>query len=446
MKFQDSSSPAASRLRSAAIPLGSVSDRALLELIGDARFVLLGEASHGTHEFYAERTRITRLLIEQKGFQAVAAEADWPDAQRVNLFVHSRGDDRSPEEALGGFRRFPAWMWRNTVVLHFISWLMRRNAALPPSAVPAGFYGLDLYSLHASMAAVLEYLQAVDPQAAARARRRYACFDHFGEDPQQYGYSAEFGLQKSCEDEVVAQLIELRKRAGDYAARDGHVAEDDFFTAEQNARVVSNAERYYREMFGSRVSSWNLRDQHMADTLDSLAAHLHRRYGESRIVVWAHNSHLGDARATEMSERGEFNLGQLTRQRHPQETISIGFTTYAGTVTAASQWGGKAERKEVRPALNASYEELFHQAGIGDFLLDLRIDPARHDLLPRRLERAIGVIYLPESERLSHYFYARLAEQFDAVIHCDHTRALQPLERTSAWDTGELPETYPYAV
>jgi len=438
-------------IRRAAVPIsltGSSNDYdQLLELIGDARFVLLGEASHGTHEFYRDRARITRLLIERKGFHAVAVEADWPDAYRANLYVRGRSTDQSTNEALLGFRRFPAWMWRNTVMTEFIAWLREHNDALPRGAGKAGFYGLDLYSLHGSMESVLNYLDKVDPEAARHARHRYACFEHFGEDPQTYGYQTEFGLSENCEREVVEQLVELRRRAAEYARRDGHVAEDDFFAAEQNARVVRNAEHYYRSMFGSRISSWNLRDRHMVETLDALAEHIQRQRGTSKIVVWAHNSHLGDARATEMGEDGEWNVGQLTRERHPRETINIGFTTYAGTVTAASDWGGDAERKRVRPGLPGSYEALFHQTGMASFVLNLRgDDELSRTLRGPKLERAIGVIYLPHSERRSHYFHARLPQQFDAVLHFDETSALEPLERSSIWDEGELPETYPYAV
>ncbi len=287
-------------------------------------------------------------------------------------------------------------------------------------------------------------MEKVDPEAAKRARYRYSCFENFGENSQAYGYAASFGLSKSCEDEVVSQLVEMQRRAADLASRDGHVEPDGFFIAEQNARLVKNAERYYRAMFGSRVSSWNLRDQHMFETLDALIKYL----GPSaKVVVWAHNSHLGDARATEMGRHGELNVGQLVRQRHGENSALLGFTTFAGTVTAASDWDGPAERKRVRPALSGSYEGFFHDTGIDNFLLTLRGVDALSDVLNQELlERAIGVIYLPETERLSHYFLARLADQFDAVIHLDETRAVEPLERTSQWDAGEVPETFPFAV
>ncbi len=416
----------------------------LMELAGDCRFALLGEASHGTHEFYQTRAEITKRLIEEKGYSAVAVEADWPDAHRVNRYVQGRGDDANAAEALSSFKRFPTWMWRNTEVLEFIMWLRKYNDSLSEGTRKVGFYGLDLYSLHTSARIVLDYLEKVDPEAARRARYRYSCFEHFGENTQAYGYAASFGLSKTCQDEVVSQLVEMQRQAADLASRDGHVEPDEFFIAEQNARLVKNAERYYRAMFESRVSSWNLRDEHMVETLDALVVHL----GASpKIAVWAHNSHLGDARATEMGDHGELNVGQLVRERYGKDALLLGFTTYTGWVTAASDWDGPVERKTVRPALSGSYEALFHETGVPNFLLTLRDNNWLSGVLNKKqLERAIGVIYLPETERASHYFEARLADQFDAVIHLDETRAVEPLERTSEWEAGELPETFPFAV
>ncbi len=411
----------------------------LLKAAGDARFVLIGEASHGTHEFYRLRAQITKRLIAEKGFTAVAVEADWPDAYRVNQYVRFESEDEDAIDALAGFQRFPAWMWRNADVLDFIGWLRNYNEHRHSQRV--GFYGLDLYSLHASIRAVLDFLDKVDPDAAHRARYRYSCFENFGEDTQAYGYAASFGLSKSCENEAIGQWMEMRRRAADLAGRDGRVAQDAFFFAEQNARLVKNAEEYYRAMFQERVSSWNLRDSHMAETLDALTHHLGPK---SKIVVWAHNSHLGDARATEMGHRGELNLGQLVRQRYGKDAVLVGFTTYHGTVTAASGWDGPAERKHVRPALPGSYEALFHETGIPNFLLLLGGKQETTSLLREpRLERAIGVIYLPRSERASHYFHAQIADQFDVILHFDETRAVEPLERTATWEAGEVPETYP---
>jgi erythromycin esterase-like protein len=419
----------------------------LLELCGDAHFVLLGEASHGTHEFYAQRAEITKRLIAEKGFNAVAVEADWPDAYRVNRYVRAMSDDVEPVEALGDFRRFPTWMWRNADVLDFIGWLRETNDKRGAAQRKVGFYGVDLYSLFTSIQKVIESLDKLDPPAAQRARQRYACFDHFGEDSQQYGYATTLGITQSCEDEVIAQLVELRRRAADYAKRDGHIPPDEVFFAEQNARLVANAERYYRSMFAGRVSSWNLRDQHMAETIEALAAHLRGRWLDPRIVVWEHNSHLGDARATEMGRAGELNVGQLVRERHDTDARLIGFTTFTGSVTAASEWDGPAERKRVNPGMRGSYEALFHDVGIGSFYLPLRDNPAAAAALrDPRLERAIGVIYMPHTERRSHYFQASISSQFDAVLHFDESRAVEPLERWPIDHTAEAFETYPFAV
>ncbi len=415
---------------------------ALIQAAGDTQFVLIGEASHGTHEFYATRAALTRRLIEEKGFRAVVCEADWPDSFRVHRYVTGRSDDRNADEALSDFRRFPSWMWRNTVVVDFVEWLRDWNKRNKSSPVPAGFYGMDLYSLHGSIEAVLDYLDKVDPQAAQRARHRYSCFEHFSKEPQRYGLATVLRGEEPCDDEVIAQLVELQRRQRELMYRDGRVAEEEFFSAEQNARLVKNAERYYRAMFQGRDESWNLRDTHMFETLNELVSHLDG--GKAKVVVWAHNSHLGNARATEMSERGELNVGQLVKERFRSNSFNIGFSTYSGTVTAASDWGATAERKRVRPSIQGSYEALFHEVGLPHFWLDLHeendaVAALRHE----RLQRAIGVIYQPATERWSHYFHARLPDQFDAMIHLDETTALEPLERNSLWDAGELPETYP---
>ncbi|MBS1883175.1 MAG: erythromycin esterase family protein [Actinobacteria bacterium] len=416
----------------------------LLDLIGDVPIVMIGEASHGTHEFYRERARITRRLIEEKGFRAVAVEADWPDAYRVNRYLHGATEDGDAEEALRGFRRFPTWMWRNAEVLDFVGWAREHNRLTEPGE-EVSFFGLDLYSLATSMAAVIAYLDRIDPAAAARARRRYGSFEQFGGE-QEYGRAVTLGISESARRGVVEQLVELCRSAEAYLRRDGIAAEDEQFYAEQNARVVVGAEEYYRAMFAAPTETWNLRDRHMAETLERLDAHLGRTGSPSKIVIWEHNSHVGDARMTEMGRRGEHNLGQLARERHPDETFLIGFTTYTGTVTAASAWDAPAERKVVRPALPESYEALLHALDEPRFLLDLTSPAAADELLQPRLERAIGVIYRPETERQSHYFAARLAAQFDAVIHIDETRAVEPLERTAGWELGEVPETYPSAL
>ncbi len=419
----------------------------LLKRIGEARFALIGEASHGTHEFYRERAEITKRLIKEKGFAAIAVEADWPDAYRVNRFVRGLGKDVDAVEALSDFRRFPAWMWRNTEVVEFLEWLRAHNDGLPSSARKVGFYGLDLYSLHASMKAVQRYLGKVDPAAARRAAERYACFDRFGDDSQVYGFMTRLSLSKTCEKEVVEQLVEMQRRAGDQPRRDGKLEADEHFQAEQNARLVKNAEAYYRSMYLEEVSSWNLRDRHMMETLRSLDRHISQQGDPAKIAVWAHNSHLGDARATDRSQRRELNVGQLARETYGRDCVLIGLTTYHGTVTAASDWEGSALRNRVRPALPGSYEEKFHHAGPPRFLLVWdEVEEGVRRRIERKIERAIGVIYRPDTERQSHYFTALITEQFDAVIHFDHTEALAPLEDTSEWQDAEAPETYPFAL
>jgi erythromycin esterase-like protein len=417
----------------------------LLEIIGDARIVLLGEATHGTHEFYRARARISERLIRERGFSAIAVEADWPDAYRVNRYVRGIGGPTA-DDALDGFRRFPQWMWRNSEVVELIHFLSDYNGERAAEE-RVGFYGLDVYSLHGSMAAVVEFLAKVDPHAARAARERYACFDVFGEDVQTYGYLASLGVQKSCEDEAVSVLVRLREQAVRYLMLDGALDPDDRFSAEQNARVVANAERYYREMFRGRESSWNLRDTHMADTLDALLAHLERQRPGAKLVVWAHNSHIGDARATSMSRQGELNLGQLLRERHDRDLVSVGFTTYDGEVAAASSWDGPVEKKQILPAREGSVEWLFHRALPDAFILDLRSLPPEAGLHQSRLERAIGVIYRPLTELVSHYFHTILPEQFDAVIHFDHTRAVTPLERRAGAAIGaDAPDTHPSGI
>jgi erythromycin esterase-like protein len=420
-----------SAIRAAAIPLGGGARDydELLDLVGDARFVLLGEATHGTHEFYEERARITQRLIEEKGFHAVAVEADWPDAYRVNRYVRGQGDDADANAALAGFERFPNWMWRNTDVSAFVEWLREHNQQQAGNK-QVGFYGLDLYSLFTSLREVLAYLDKVDREAARVARERYACFDHYYEDSQHYGYSANLDLSASCEEGVIEQLNQLQRRAYEYSQKDGSA--DAFFHAQQNARLVKNAEEYYRTMFRGRISSWNLRDSHMAETLEALAQHLSKDGKPAKIVVWEHNSHIGDARATEVGELGEWNVGELARK------------AYDGFVTAASEWDAPAEHKRVRPGMPGSYEELLHETGLPRFLLPLREDsPARDAMMEKRLERAIGVIYLPRTERHSHYFSAQMARQFDAVIHIDRTSAVHPLDPGGGWHSEEPPETYP---
>ncbi|HJQ19605.1 MAG TPA: erythromycin esterase family protein [Gemmatimonadaceae bacterium] len=423
---------------------------ALLDLVGDATFVLIGEASHGTQEFYAERATITRRLIEEKEFAAVCIEGDWPDARRVDCFVKCLGDDRDADQALEGFRRFPTWMWRNDVVRDFVSWLRTTNETRP-DAQRVGFFGLDLYSMFGSIQSVLAYLDRVDPGAAKQARYRYACFEHFGDDSQAYGYATSASLADPCEDEAVRALLELRQKELDYVSRDGRRAADDFFSAEQNARLVRNAEHYYRSMYRGRVSSWNLRDRHMADTLDAVHRHLQGSNRFAKVVVWAHNSHLGDARHTDMKRRGELNLGQLARERYGRDAVRlIGFSTHTGSVTAAHDWDEPGLQRRVVPSLAESCERVLHDASARleapRAFLRLRDDnDAVRALTPPRLQRAIGVVYRPETERWSHYYDVVLPKQFDAIIHIDETTALRALEPGEEWEAGvqEPPEAYP---
>ena len=435
----------------AARPIAGAASRddALMSLIGDARFVLIGEASHGTHEFYTERAELTKRLIAEQGFTSVCIEGDWPDAYRVNRYVQGEGDDRDAAEALEGFIRFPTWMWRNEVVRDFVAWLREYKAANGKGS--AGFFGLDLYSLFGSIHAILDYLEGVDPEAARRARERYSCFEHFEQDSHAYGYATAAQMADSCEEDAVRQMVELRSRGLQYMSRDGVRAADEFFSAEQNARLVRNAEQYYRAMYRGRISSWNLRDRHMAETLEAVERHLISTRREPRIVVWAHNSHLGDARFTDMRRRGEINLGQLARERWGRDDVRlIGFSTNTGTVTAAHDWDEPGRRMRVRPAMDGSYEQVFGEAaaarGAPRFWLPLREPgPASRALARPRLQRAIGVIYRPETERASHYYDVELPNQFDAIIHLDHTTALRGLEPGEHWERGvqEVPETFP---
>jgi protein-L-isoaspartate(D-aspartate) O-methyltransferase len=385
------------------------------------------------------RARITEALIERRGFNFVAVEADWPDAARVDAYV--LGDPPRSRLEFTPFARFPTWMWRNEEVHAFVAWLRVRNLAERDRARRVGFHGLDLYSLFTSIAAVLAYLDDVDPDAARAARARYGTLTPWQRDPVAYGRAVLAGRYESSEHAVVAMLRELLERRLDYVFRDG----ERFFDAAQNARVVANAESYYRAMYYGSAASWNLRDSHMFDTLESLLSF----YGpDSRGVVWEHNSHVGDAVATEMSLRGEHNVGQLCRARFGDAVYIVGFGTDRGTVAAASDWDRPMQRMRVRPAHPESYERLCHDAGVPAFMLHLR-DPqrsaVRHELSSPRLERAIGVVYRPESELLSHYFYASLPHQFDELAWFDETRAVEPLA-TRVKSSTDLPETYPFGV
>lgn len=414
----------------------------LLRRIGDARVVLLGEATHGTSEFYRMRARITRALIERKGFDLVAVEADWPDAQRIDTYVRAL---QVPKPSWRSFARFPTWMWRNRDVDDFVEWLRTHNDERPAEQ-RVGFHGLDLYSMFTSMGAVLDYLDRVDPETAEDARRRYGCLSPWGQEPAEYGAAVLAGHWQSCERDVLAMLSELLENRLDYQARDGL----RFLDAVQNARVVAHAERYYRAMYYGHAESWNLRDTHMFETLKAV---LEFRGSGSKAVVWEHNSHIGNAAATEMSAHGETNIGELCRREFGDAAVLIGFGTDHGTVAAADDWGSPMRVKQVRPALEGSYERLCHDTGIGAFVLPLRGDAAaprpgedegvREVLSAPRLERAIGVIYRPQSERHSHYFHATLPRQFDEYVWIDETTAVQPLP--TVLQPG-LPDTYPFGV
>jgi len=408
----------------------------LLERVGESRVVLLGEATHGTSEFYRMRDRITRELILRKGFTTVAVEADWPDAARVDHYVRHR---EYPPSEWQAFARFPTWMWRNREFAEHVDWLREFNAEQTDPGRRVGFYGLDLYSLHVSIRAVLAYLDEVDPETAALARERYACLTPWQADPAIYGRAALTGRYEDCANQVTTILSELIGRHKDYALHDG----ERFVDAVQNARLVTNAERYYRVMYYGSRDSWNLRDQHMFDTLDSLLAYLGP---QAKAVIWAHNSHIGDAKATEMAARGEHNLGQLCREAFGERAYLIGFGSHAGQVAAASTWDGPMEVKALQPSHEASFERLCHGTGLDAFLLPLReADNAalRQRLTAPLLERAVGVIYRPESELASHYFHAVLPRQFDEYIWFDRTEAVRPF----ATDELEgLPDTYPFGL
>lgn len=426
-------------IAAAAEPLPDFDDPALGELFdrfGDRRVVLLGEASHGTSEFYRARAAITRRLIEKHGFTIVAVEADWPDAAAIDRYVRHRP---SRAKADPPFQRFPTWMWRNTDVAAFVDWMRQHNERIRLSSRVAGFYGLDIYNMSGSIAEVLQYLDRVDPQAAKIARERYGCLTPWQHEPSTYGRVALTSGYRKCEQAVLEQCRELLARQLDYAQQDGL----DFLDAAQNARLIASAERYYRIMYYGGAQSWNLRDTHMFETLEHL---LEARGPNAKAVVWAHNSHIGDARYTEMGiVRDEVNIGQLCRQRFGDEAALIGLSTHSGTVAAASDWDSPMEIKRVRPSHSDSYERLCHDSGVSRFLLDIkRDDTLRERLLERRLERFIGVIYRPETELRSHYADASLSRQFDAFVWFDETVAVTPLGPQHV-GTG-VPDTYPFGL
>ncbi len=408
---------------------------ALVERAGDARIVLLGEASHGTSEFYRMRARITRRLIEEKGFNIVALEADWPDAARIDHYV--RHMDAPPAEWTA-FARFPTWMWRNEEFRALVDWLHEYNRPLPFEK-RAGIHGLDLYAMHTAMQRVIEYLEKVDPELARIAKERYACLEPWQADPAAYGHAALTGRYRECEADVVAMLVDLFRKQTELMKGDG----EWFLDAAQNARLVANAERYYRVMYYGSAASWNLRDTHMFETLRLVMAF---RGPDAKAIIWAHNSHIGDAAETEMSARGEINIGHLVREHFPGESWHVGFGTDHGTVAAASEWNGPMEIKRVRPSHRQSFEHQFHRTGLPGLIVPLSrgADPhLRAALAEPKLERAIGVIYRPETELASHYFEARLSRQFDDYIWIDETSAVTPIPAESL---RAVPDTYPFGL
>lgn len=430
-----------SRLTRIAQPLdgGARQFDPILERIGEASTVLIGAATHGTREFHRARADLTRQLIADHGFAAVIVEADWPDAYRVNRFVRAEGCDQTASAALADFERFPTWMWRNTVVEEFVSWLRYRNDN-HRVVDRAGFYGMDLFSLARSIAKVLSFLDDADPAAATRARERYACFDQFEGHAELYDRAVGLGLHPSCERVAVAQLVDMRRRAELRLRKDGYAAIDQQFQP-----GGPEAERYYRAMFGSRVSAWNLRERHMLDTCEALREHLATHGPGDKLVIWAHNAHVQDARASSWRRHNQVSLGQLMRERHGEDdVVLIGLSTHTGTVTAASSWNEPPTVAELRPSLPGSWERALHELGLPRcFVIS---DEAGDALDEERLTRAIGVIHRPQTERESHYVAARLGRQYDVIIHYDETRAVQPLERWPICEALAEPVSYPFGV
>jgi erythromycin esterase len=428
---QSGNSDLVEEFRRQARPLRDAADLdPLIDRIGDARYVLLGEATHGTSEFYTWRAAVSRRLIEEKGFSFIAVEGDWPDCYAVNQFVKGRGGG-SAYDVLHAFSRWPTWMWANREVVELVRWMAIRNER---AANPCGFYGLDVYSLWDSMNAVVDYLEQKDPQLARGAKRAYACFDPYHDDAQEYARATAV-VPTSCEDETVAILRELRSRASSLAD-DGP---ESYFNAEQNALVAQNAELYYRTMVRGGPASWNVRDQHMVETLERLMKH---HGAESKAIVWEHNTHIGDARFTDMARSGMVNVGQLVRQRHEQEgVVLVGFGTHRGTVIAAQGWGESMERMQVPPAADGSYENALQAAGVGDSLI-LFGEKSQEAAREPRGHRAIGVVYDPRTEHWGNYVATILARRYDAFLYVEETAALDPLH-LAVEPAADLPETYP---
>ena len=418
----------------------------LFELVGDASIVLLGESTHGSHEFYFERSQMSKALIEKKGFNVICIEGCWPESFRVNRYIRNWGDDREAIESLRDFKQFPSWMWANADILDFVGWLRDYNDSGSSNFSQVGFYGLDLYSLHKSAHEVLSYLKDIHSDFLERSKELYKCIDQMGHDTQSYAFSATLGLVRPFENDVKAQYREFLQHTENYleSISDPHRREE-YFSAVQNSRIVCSAEHYYRTLLRSDVSSWNIRDRHMADTVEQVAQFYRDQELVPKILIWAHNSHIGQARGCDMGQRGEINVGEILKDRHGKQVVSIGFTTHSGTVTAASNWAEHSQKHTVIPALSGSCEDLFHKVGIGDFFLNFRNSSSVSEVLKDELlQRAIGVVYRPDSERISHYYFESLSVQYDGLVHIDHTRAVEPLENKSLWEHGlEAPETYP---
>ena len=422
-------------IRGRALPLEDDADLdPLLDRIGDARIVLLGEASHGTHEYYTWRDRISRRLIAEKDFDFIAVEGDWPDCYTLNLYVKDwDAPGASATEVLHAFARWPTWMWANKEVAHLAEWLRDFNRTRSDE-LKVGFYGLDVYSLWESIDVVTRYLERVDPALAERARRAYGCFDPYEEDVQEYAWATAM-VPTDCEEEVIATLSELRRKGPDFR-REGPEA---YFNAEQNALVAQNAERYYRAMIRGGAASWNVRDTHMMETLERLLKH----HGpKSRAIVWEHNTHVGDARATDMARSGMVNIGQLAREAYGSDVVIAGFSTHRGSVIAGESWGAPMQRIPVPEAREGSWEHLLHEASPQDKLLLLEGLDGADGALERRGHRAIGVVYRPEREAFGNYVPTVLPYRYDAMLYIDRTHALHPLHLAPVED-HEVPETYP---